>query len=56
MILSISYTQHNNNLQCHYAECRDVFIAMLNIIKLGVIVLNVVMLSVIMLSVMVLTL
>ncbi len=44
---------------CHYAECRDLFIVMLNVILLSVIMVNVVilsvMLSVIMLSAIILS-
>jgi hypothetical protein len=29
--------------ECHYAECRDLFIVLLNVIMLGVIILSVVM-------------
>ncbi len=36
---------------CHYAECRVLFITMLNVIMLSVVMLNVVMLSVVMLNV-----
>ncbi len=35
----------------HYAECRDLFIAMLNVVMLSVVMLNVVMLNVVMLNV-----
>jgi hypothetical protein len=36
---------------CNYAECRVLFIIMLNVIRLNVVMLNVVMLSLVMLSV-----
>jgi hypothetical protein len=38
-------------MECHYAECRDLFNVMLNVILLSVVMLNVVMLSVIILNV-----
>ncbi len=39
--LSINDTNHNN-IECHYAECRDLFFVTLNVIMLSVIMLNVV--------------
>ena len=42
-------------LEYHYAECRDLFIVMLNAIMLSVVMLSVVMLSVVMLSVVMLS-
>ncbi len=44
MILSITAI-------CHYAECYDLFIVMLNVVVLSVVLLDIVVLSVIMLSV-----
>ncbi len=38
-------------IECHYAECRDLCIVMLNVIMLSVVMLNVIMLNVVMLSV-----
>ncbi len=35
-----------HNAECHYAECRDLFITTLNVFMLSVVKLNVVMLSV----------
>jgi hypothetical protein len=48
----ICNTQHN---KCHYAECRDFLIFMLNVILLSVALLSVVVLSVIVLSIIVLS-
>ncbi len=57
MTLRITDTQHKNTLciqclyaECCFAECRDSFSVMLNVITLSVVVLNVAMLSVIMLN------
>jgi hypothetical protein len=49
--LSINVNQHNNTLYrvplCYYyAECRNLFIVMLNVIVLCAVMLNVIMLSV----------
>ncbi len=38
-------------IKCHYAECHNLIIVMLNVIKLSVIMLNVIKLSVVMLNV-----
>jgi hypothetical protein len=38
-------------MECHYAECRDLFNVMLNVIMLSVVMLSVVMLNVDILSV-----
>jgi hypothetical protein len=38
MTLGINYTQHNYNLS---SECRDVFIAVLNVVMVSVVILNV---------------
>jgi hypothetical protein len=38
-------------IKCHYAECRDLFIVMMNVIMLSVIMLSVIMLNVVMLDV-----
>jgi len=37
---------------CHYAECRDLFIGMLNVIMLSVVMLSAIRLNVVMLSIM----
>jgi hypothetical protein len=46
-------TQHKNtlNIECHYAERRDLCIVMLNVIMLNAIMLNTIMLNAIMLIV-----
>jgi hypothetical protein len=58
MAFSIKDTQHNKRGHfteyCH-AECRDLFIVMLNVIMLSVLMLSVVMLNVVMLSVVMLS-
>jgi hypothetical protein len=52
LVLSISNTQHNNNVhivhhaECHYAECHVSFIAMTNVIMWSVVMLSVVILNV----------
>jgi hypothetical protein len=51
--LSINYILHNK--RCHYAECCDFLIAMLNVIMLSFIMLSVIMLSFILLSVIMLS-
>ncbi len=38
-------------IECHYAECSDLFIIMLNVVMLSVVTLNIVMLSAVMLNV-----
>jgi len=43
------------NAECHYAECLDIFIVMLNVIMLSVVILNVIMLSVVMMNVVILS-
>jgi hypothetical protein len=40
-------------IKCYYAECRDVFIVMLDVMMLSVVMLNVVMLGIVLLSVVV---
>ena len=37
-----SYDTQHNNIECHYAECRDYLNVMLSVIKLNVVMLNVV--------------
>jgi hypothetical protein len=49
MTLSIMKLCHY--AECHCAECRDLFIGMLNVVMLSVVRLNVVMLSVVRLNV-----
>jgi hypothetical protein len=53
--VTVSIHDKSITMLCHYAECRILFIIMLNIIMLSVIMLSVIMLSVIMLSVMMLS-
>jgi len=45
------YVTLSLKMLCHYAECRVLFIVMLNVIMLTVVILIVIMLNVIMLSV-----
>ncbi len=42
-------------IECHYAECGDTCIVMLNVLMLNVVMLNVIMLNVDMLSVVILS-
>jgi hypothetical protein len=54
MTLSINDIQHRRHWawrNCHYAECHDFLVVMVNVIMLSVIILSVIMLSVVMLSV-----
>jgi hypothetical protein len=48
------YVALSLKMLCHYAECRVLFIVMLNVIMLTVVILIVIMLNVIMLSVIIL--
>ncbi len=43
------------SIECHYAECRTLFIVMPNVIVLSVVMLSVIVLSVVMLTVVMLT-
>jgi len=49
--MTVSITRFRHNAECHYDECRVLFIVMLNVIMLSVVTLCVVVLSVVMLSV-----
>ncbi len=40
--MTLSITKLCHYAKCHYAECRNLFIGMLNAIKLGVVMLSVV--------------
>ncbi len=54
MAFSIKDTQHNKRshfTECCHAECRDLFIVMLNVIMLSFVMLTVIMLTVITLSI-----
>jgi hypothetical protein len=41
MAFSITDTLESHNADCHYAECRDIFIVVLNVVMPSVIMLNV---------------
>jgi hypothetical protein len=41
----IQYKRHSAQRECHYAESRDLLIAILNIVTLSVIMLSVIMLN-----------
>ncbi len=46
-----SYDTQRNNIECHYAECRDYLNVMLSVIKLNVVMLSVIKLNIVMLNV-----
>ncbi len=54
-IIDIQHKQYLAQQRCYSAECRDLYIVMLNVIMLNVIMLNVIMLNVIMLNVIMLS-
>ncbi len=47
IICNTQHERHSITMLCHYAECRVLFLIMLNVIRLGVDMVNVVMLSVV---------
>ncbi len=53
--MTLSITTHFRYVECHCAECRNLFIVMPNVIMLSVVMMSVAMLTVIMLTVIMLT-